>query len=120
MRLLGVLREALTEQDPSGLDDTLEFSGFIVSIDRSKKKLIFSPQVSTGNVAPTQLRTMMTMLKQNFKILKIDSLEDEGDAGSGDVDDKTLRGMFEIQVDLREDFEAVVDFIKNEIARDMS
>jgi len=52
--------------------------------------------------------------------LKIDSLEDGGDAKVGDVDDKALRGMFEIQLDLREDFEAVVDFIKNEIARDVT
>jgi len=66
MRLLRVLSEALTEQDPSGRDDDLEFSGFTVSVDRNKKKLIFAPQIATGNVAPTQLRTMITMLKQNF------------------------------------------------------
>lgn len=116
MRLLRVLQEALTEQDPSGLDDTLEFSGFTVSVDRPKKRLIFSPQVATGNVAPTSLRTMMTMLKQNFNVTKAVSLEDEGDAAPGDSDDPALRGVFELQVDPREDFEAVVDFIKNEIA----
>lgn len=115
MRLLRVLNEALTELDDTG--DVLEFSGFTVSIDRAKKKLIFSPQVATGNVAPSQLRTMMTMLKQNFKVVKVDSLEDEGDASQGDTDDKALRGMFEIQIDPRENFEAVIDFIKNEIAR---
>jgi len=60
---------------------------------------------------------MMTMLKQNFKVTKVDSLEDEGDAKPGDEDDKSLRGMFEIQIDPREDFEAVVDFIKNEVGR---
>jgi hypothetical protein len=113
-----VLMEALVEQDPQGLDNVIEFpnENFMVSIDRNRKKLIFSPQQHSS--LPSKLRTMLTMLKQRFNIIKVNSLEDEDDAGQGDTDDPNLRGVFEIVVDPREDFEAVVDFVRNSMDRE--
>jgi hypothetical protein len=118
MRLKEVLLEILAEQDVQGLEDTIEFptQNFVVSIDRAEKKLTFSPQ--SHSMLPSKMRTFLTMLKQNFRVIKLNSLEDEDDAGPGDVDDPNLRGIFEIEFDPREDFEKVVDFIRQKVAEE--
>ena len=113
MQLKKVLMEALMEQDQQEVDDVIEFpnENFTVSIDRNKKRFIFSPQQHAS--LPSKLRTVLTMLKQRFNIIKINSLEDEDDAGQGDTDDMKLRGVFEVVVDPRENIDAVIDFIKS-------
>ena len=113
MRLLRVLNEALSEQS----EDLLEFPAFTVTVDRNKRKLIFAPQLAKGNVAPSELRTLLNLLKRDFNVLRVVSLEDEGDAKEGDEDDKSLRGMFEVEVDPREDFNSLIDYIKNHSTR---
>lgn len=111
LKLKNIILEVLqTEQE----EDVLEFpnENFTVSIDRNKRKLIFAPQEHSS--LPSKLRTMLTMLKQRFNIVNINSLEDENDAGSGDVDDPNLRGVFEVEVDPRENFDSVIQFVKTE------
>lgn len=114
MKLKRVFLEALVEQDPQGLDDYVEFpnQNFVVSIVRPQKKLIFSPQ--GRSFVTTKMRIVINSLKQKFNVLKVNSLEDEDDAGPGDTDDPKLIGVFEVVFDPREDFEAAVDFLKNE------
>jgi len=115
MRLKDVFLEALLEQDPQGLEDTLEFpnQNFTVSVDRNQKKLIFSPQ--SHSALPSKMRTFLTMLKRDFRVIRVKSLEDEGDQGPGDVDDPNLRGVFEIVFDPRENFEEIIDYIKQKV-----
>lgn len=97
------------------LEDVVEFpnSNFVLSIDRNNKKIIFSPQSHAA--LPSKMRTFITMLKQDFRVIRLKSLEDEGDAGPGDTDDLALRGVFEIEFDPREDFESIVDYIKQKV-----
>jgi hypothetical protein len=115
MRLKKILLEALAEQDAQGLDDTIEFpnQNFVVSVDRNQKKLIFSPQ--SHSALPSKMRTFINMLKRDFRITRLKSLEDEGDQGPGDTDDPNLRGVFEVQLDPREDVNEVVDYIKKKV-----
>jgi hypothetical protein len=115
MRLKNILLEALAEQDAQGLDDTLEFpnQNFTVSIDRNQKKLIFSPQ--SHSALPSKMRTFLSMLKRDFRITRLKSLEDEGDQGPGDTDDPNLRGVFEIEFDPRENIEEIVDYIRRKV-----
>ena len=91
------LKQIFLEAEGDG--ETLEFpnDNFVLSIFRGNKTLLFSPQYH--NSITNKIRTLVNMLKQNFRILA--------------VKDKDL-GAFEVQVDPREDFEAVVDYIKNQ------
>ena len=91
------LKEILQEMEGDG--ETLEFpnDNFVLSVFRNTKTLIFTPQYH--NSITNKVRTLVNMLKQNFRILR--------------VVDKDL-GAFEIQVDPREDFESVVDWIKSQ------
>ena len=118
MKLMRVLREALAEQDEQGLEDVIEFpnQNFTVSIDRAKKKLTFAPQ--SHSALPSKMRSFITMLQQDFDILRLTSLEDEGDEGPGDVDDPNLRGVFEMELDPRTDLEEIVDYIKQKVERE--
>lgn len=108
MKLKDVLIEILSEQD----GDVLEFpdENLTISIDRPKRRLIFAPQKDAS--LPSKLRTILTMVRQEFKVSKVTSLEDEGDAGPGDTDDPKLQGVFELVLDPRENIDKVVDFIK--------
>lgn len=95
MLLRLVVESLLREQDA----EVMEFpnDNFTLSIFRSNKTLVFTPQYHHS--VTNKIRTLITMLKQNFRILR--------------VNDKDL-GSFEVEVDPREDFESVVDFIRNQ------
>lgn len=97
MKLKEVYKDLLREAEGDG--ETLEFpnDNFTLSIFRGNKTLLFSPQ--HHNAITSKIRTLINMLKQNFRILRINN--------------KDL-GAFEVEVDPREDFESVVDFIKNQ------
>lgn len=115
MRLREIFMEALGEQE---LPDSIEFpnQNFIVSINRPQRKLIFSPEGHSS--LPNKIRTMINMLKQNFRVLKVNSLADEDDRGQGDTDDPNLRGVFAVDFDPRVDFEAAIDFLKNQMDKE--
>lgn len=91
------LKQILLEMEGDG--QTLQFpnDNFTLAIFRKNKTLVFTPQYHTS--ITNKVRTLVNMLKQNFRILR--------------VEDKDL-GAFEVQVDPREDFEGVVDWIKNQ------
>jgi len=112
MKLIEILHRLIVEQEIQDLDNVVEFprDNFVLTIDRSKRQLIFSPLMNA--VFDSKVRTLLTMLKQNFKVTKIDNLEDENDTKPGDKDDPNLKNVFQVELDPREDFEAVIDFIK--------
>jgi len=91
------LKTIFLEMEGDG--EILEFpnDNFTLSIFRGTKKLLFSPQYH--NAITNKIRTLINMLKQNFRILRINN--------------KDL-GAFEVEVDPREDFESIVDYIKNQ------
>ena len=97
MNLKSLYESVLKEQEGDG--EVLEFphDNFTLSIFRGTKKLLFSPQHHDS--ITNKIRTLVNTLKQNFRILR--------------VNDKDL-GAFEIEVDPRENFEAIIDFIKNQ------
>jgi hypothetical protein len=95
MILLKVIWESiLKEQDE---DNIIEFpnDNFTISVFRAEKKILFTPQGHSS--LPSKIRILVNMLKQNFNILRIK--------------DKDV-GSFEVEVDPREDFESIVDYIK--------
>lgn len=110
MHLKKLFLEVLKEQES---EDVLEFpnENFTVSLDRERQRLIFAPQQHAS--LPSRLRNMLNMLKQRFNVSKVNSLEDEDDVGPNDIDDPNLRGIFEIVLDPRENFDAVIEFIQN-------
>lgn len=82
-----------------GDGETLQFpdDNFVLSVFRSTKTLLFTPQYH--NSITNKIRILVNMLKQNFNIAR--------------VSDKDM-GSFEVEVDPREDFEAVIEFIKSQ------
>lgn len=116
MQLKKIILEVLREQEDA--ENIIEFpnENFTVSINRNEKKLVFAPLLHSA--IPSKIRTYINLLKQNFRVLRVNSLEDEDDTRENDVDDPKLRGVFEIEFDPREDFEAVLDFIRNQIDRE--
>jgi hypothetical protein len=102
LSLRSIIEEALAEQEDEG--NVIEFpqDNFNLSIFRSQRKLLFTPQFH--NAMTKNVRTLVTMLKQNFRIKE--------------VNDKSL-GAFEIEVEPTEDFESVVDFIKQQNEKTM-
>jgi len=117
MKLTSVIKKIIKEQDDNiELDNTIEFpkENFILSIDRPKKKIIFSPQYKNTSI-PSKIRTLIVMLKQRFDILNVNSLEDKGTATqANDQDISNLKGVFEIEVDPSENFESIIDYIQQE------
>jgi hypothetical protein len=112
MRLRKLLNEILKEQEE--VENVIEFphQNFIVTIDQSKKKLIFAPEGHSS--VPNKIRTIVQMLRQNFHVLRVNSLEDENDYDS--EDDPKLRGVFEVEFDPRENFDEVVNFVRQQEA----
>lgn len=99
-----------TESDPNlqnsmenNNDQVLEFpnSNFAVSFFGADKKLLFSPQ--SHESLPNKVRTMVNMIKQNFKVSQIEQKD---------------MGAFEITLSPQENFDAVVNFIKQELQQD--
>jgi hypothetical protein len=84
-------------------DQLLEFpnSNFVVSLFGADKKLLFSPQ--SHESLPNKVRTMVNMIKQNFKVSQIEQKD---------------MGAFEITLSPQENFDGVVNFIKQEMERD--
>lgn len=110
MKLIDVFNKILKEDnmglDPitsSGEDTVIEFpsSNFAISLFRANKTLLFTPQQHTS--ITNKIRTFVNMIKQNFKVQKI--------AQKG-------QGIFEVQLDPVQDFDEVIDFIKNEVDKD--
>lgn len=108
---LGGLYDKLLKE---ALENVIEFpnDNFVLSIDRSKRFLTFTPQQHQS--VTSNIRSLLNVLKQNFKVTKVRSVEDEEDSGILDIDDPKLRGAFVVEVDPREDFESIVDFIKQQ------
>lgn len=98
MKLVEIYKFVLKEQR-----EIIEFpnSNFIITAYIDEKKLIFSPQQHTS--IPTEIRDYVKMLEEQFLIL---SVKDLG------------QGAFEVKIDAREDFGAVVDFLKTQSERD--
>lgn len=98
MQLKSLYESILKEQGEE--NSVLEFpnDNFTLSIFRGEKKLLFSPQYH--NAITSRIRTLINMLKQNFRILRINDKD---------------AGCFEVEVDPREDFEAVVDYITSQV-----
>lgn len=97
MQLKSLYESIIREQASAA--EVLEFphDNFVLSVFRGEKKLVFSPQFH--NAITSKIRTLVNMLKQNFRILRVNDLD-----GSS----------FEVEVDPREDFEAVVDYIRSQ------
>lgn len=95
MLLRLVLESLLREQGA----EVIEFpnDNFTLSVFRDKKALLFTPQYHHS--ITNKIRTLITMLKESFRILR--------------VNDRDL-GSFEVEVDPREDFDAVVEFIRGQ------
>lgn len=91
------LKQVLMEMDGDG--ETLQFpdDNFVLSVFRGNKTLLFTPQYHKS--ITNKIRILVNMLKQAFRIVR--------------VSDRDL-GAFEVEVDPREDFETVVNFIKNQ------
>ena len=109
MRLRELLNEVIREQET---EDVIELpnQNFSITIDRPKKKLIFAPEGHSS--LPNKIRTILQMLKQHFNVLNVNSLEDEDDYEG--TDDPNLRGVFEIEFDPRENFDEVINFVRQQ------
>ena len=96
MKELKILFEdILKEQDEEIIEPPND--NFTLSIFRNEKKILFTPQYHTSVTG--KIRTLVNMLKQNFRILRIT--------------DKDI-GSFEVEIDPREDIDAVVNFIRDQ------
>jgi len=112
MKLKKILLEMLQEQEQDS-EDVIEFpsNNMVLSVDKNKKKLILTPLNLSSN--SSTIRKIILMLKQNFKISKINALEDD-DSRVNKTYDSSLKNTFEIQVDPTENLDSVVEFVKNE------
>jgi hypothetical protein len=95
---------------------------FTVSIDKNRKKLIFSPQESSA--LPNKIRPMVLMLKRNFNITSIQSQENNTGAKPEyqqtmdvDLDDPNLQGVILVQLDPRENVDKVVEFLSSQVGQ---
>ncbi len=107
MRLKTVFENLLREEeeaddlDPITSDDTVievPDSNFVISIFANTKTLLFSPQ--DHNSVTKQVRTLINDLKEEFRVLTVTPKDN---------------GSFEGKFDLREDFDAVIDYIKTQV-----
>lgn len=96
MKLKKLFLELLQEEE---LDDVIKFpaQNLVVSIFRSDKRMMLMPQDKGDS---TLARSYVNMLKQQFRVYDVNHL-------SGNV--------FEVIFDPREDFESVVEYIRNQV-----
>lgn len=94
MKLIEVYKSILREQAETSM---LEFpnDNFVVSIFPNEKRLLFSPIDHTS--ITQNIRTVVQVLKQNFRILNVT------------VDENT--GVIEVVADPREDFEQIINLL---------
>lgn len=111
MKLKTVFEYLLKEEEESEIDDLdpvtsdedniieVPSSNFVISLFPNTKTLLFSPQEHTS--VTKQVRTLINDLKQEYS-----------------VDSVVMKGAnaFEVKFDAREDFDAVVDFIKSQVS----
>ena len=64
------------------------------------------------NEVTTQAARQMDPRKQHFNVLNVNSLEDENDYEG--ADDENLRGVFEVEFDPRENFDEVINFVRQQ------
>jgi FMN-dependent NADH-azoreductase len=106
MRLIEVFNnlleaDAVGETDAQKQEDTvLEFphQNFTVSIVKTGKKLFFTPQQHSS--ITTQMKSYVDKISENFLVLNI---KEHGE------------GAFEIEIDPREDFDAVIEFVQGQL-----
>lgn len=119
MLLKEILSQVLREQDE--MSQVIEFpkEKFIVSVDKTKKQLIFTPQESSA--LPNKIRPMVLMLKRNFNISSIKNQEDttntippEQQDKDVNIDDPDLSGVIIVSLDPREDVDKVVEFLSSQ------
>lgn len=90
--------ESITGDDQDNIIYVPE-SNFSISLFPNTKTLLFSPQEHTS--VTKQVRTLLNSIKQQFRV--------------SSVNEKGV-GIFEVVLDPREDFDAVVDFIKSQVS----
>jgi hypothetical protein len=84
-------------------EDTVDFSdgdeNFRATLSRQDNSIVFAPaeESPTGPQATgdTKIETVLTMLKQKFKVLSVRSLEDEKDS-DGSEDDPKLKRVYKV------------------------
>ena len=108
MLLKEILNQVLREQDEGNM--TIEFpkEKFVVSVDKQQKKLIFSPQESSA--LANKIRPTILLLKRNFNVANI-----RGDEGEADIEDPNARGIFEVELDPRENIDKVIEFLSRQV-----
>lgn len=119
MLLKEILNQVLREQDEAS--SVIEFpkEKFIVSVNKNKKELIFTPQESAA--LPNKIRPMVLMLKRNFNVSSVKNQEETPSAAPEeyknqdvDIEDPNLRGVIIVTVDPREDMDKVVEFLSSQ------
>jgi hypothetical protein len=122
MLLKKILVQVLKEQSEASV--VLEFpkEKFSVSVDKNRKKLIFSPLES--QLLPNGLRTTVLMLKRNFNVISVNSADskktlsqdDEVSAGEKfDINSPNVRGVIVVEFDPRENIDKVVEFLSRQV-----
>jgi hypothetical protein len=114
MRLKDVFLEAVFEGE-----DVIDFSdgdeNFKATLNRMSNSVVFAPAENYPQADPqvtknTKIETVITMLKQKFKVLSVKNLEDEGDS-DGSADDPTLRRVYEVKLSPTVDINLVRDYL---------
>lgn len=111
MRLKDVISELLHEQTPvdpldtiSALDNVIKFpnQNFTMSMFANEKKILLMPQQHKS--VSGKIKALVSNLKRNFRII--------------DIADKDFNSL-EITFDPRENFESIIDFVKQEAGIDI-
>ena len=112
MKLISIINKIIKEQEMIDDENVFELpsKNMTVSIDRNKRKFIFAP---FKNKKSSEIRNLINLLKNNFRTTKINNLSDEDSRNKQNyVSD--LINAFEVEIDPRENFDSVIDFVKNQ------
>ena len=109
IKLWDIIKEIYEQEESENIIDFPD-QNFTVALDPNQKKMIFAPE--EDSVLPSKLRTLIQMIRQEFNVSNVKSLEDEGDYDSGD--DSEMRGSFQMEFDPRENFDEAVRFIQQQ------
>lgn len=111
MKLKSIVRQILLEQE-MGDENIIELDSMnlSISINPAKKSFIFAP-IDTKK--QSEIRKLINLLKTNFRIVKVNNLTDE-DSKLNQGKESDLKNSFEVVVDPRENFDSVIDFVRNQ------
>jgi hypothetical protein len=111
MKLKSIAKKILIEQELND-EDIIELSSMNMSasINPFKKSIILVP---IDLKKQSEIRKVIVLLKTNFRIVKVNNLSDEDSKINKDKE-SNMKNSFEVVVDPRENFDSVVDFIKNQ------